>query len=156
MWDSPFVVPVAAFIAWAVVVAIKSKARYEVRKLQSQERLAAIEKGIPVPEEVPSTPEEVAPKAEKNPSRRIAYLRTAGLVCVSLGVGTVAFFWMLARVLDTHEMLCGSAAGLFPLAIGVGCLIDVASQKKDLARAVAAAPAAASAEHRELPPPYQP
>jgi len=130
--DSPFAVPVAAFAAWFGVVTVKTVARYKVRQLQSQERLAAIEKGQPVPE----TAEEFAgdaPRQGGGAKRRIAVLRTSGIVCVATGIGTALFFIMVAKVVQEPKVLCGAATALIPLAIGIGLLIDMKMQKKSLA-----------------------
>jgi Domain of unknown function (DUF6249) len=131
--DSPFSVPVAAFLAVFGIVWVKTRARYAVRKLQSQERLAAIEKGQPLPPE-PGGDEDLfgKPQKVKNPGRRIAALRTGGIVCLALGVGLFLFFVMLAHVLEVREVLSGAAVGLIPMAIGAGLLLDVRIQTASL------------------------
>ncbi len=129
---SPFVVPVAAFAAWAVVVAVKTVAKFKERELQSKERLAAIEKGMPLPPEDPSLVERAfgdhEPARPSAPSRRIGYLRTSGIVCVSVGLGLVLFFIALAHITQERLVLCGAATGLIPLAIGAGLLLDARIQ----------------------------
>jgi len=136
--ESPFVVPVAFFAAWLGVVIVKSISGYKVRELRSQERLAAIEKGLPVPPEEPTEDERELGAAQgasrgPNPARRIANLRTGGIVCISIGIGLVLFFAMLTHVIQERLLLCGAAVGLIPLAIGVGLLIDMGIQRKELA-----------------------
>jgi len=138
--DSPFVVPVAFFAAWLGVVIVKSISAYKVRELRSQERLAAIEKGLPVPPEEPTAEDKAfematgltgAPRTP-NPARRIANLRTGGIICISIGIGLVLSFAMLTHVVGERLILCGAAVGLIPLAIGVGLLIDMGIQRKEL------------------------
>ncbi|MDR3735099.1 MAG: hypothetical protein P4L10_06115 [Acidobacteriaceae bacterium] len=154
---SPFVVPIGAFIAWFGVVAVKTISRYQVRKLQSQERLAAIEKGLPVAPEDPSIIEKTFGERESsrpsNPLRRIGYLRTSGIVCISVGVGLVLFFMALAHIIQEHMVLCGAATGIIPLAIGAGLLLDARMQANAL-KADQAAAAPTPVEPPVYPPDY--
>jgi len=135
--DSPFSVPIAFFIAWLGVVIVKTVSAYKVRKLRSQERLAAIEKGLPLPPDEPTAEEKEmasglggSPRTP-NPARRIGYLRTGGIICISTGVGIMLFFMALTHIVQNRMVLCGAAVGLIPLAIGVGLLIDMSIQRKD-------------------------
>jgi hypothetical protein len=64
----------------------------------------------------------------------LANARRAGIVLVSLGVGLVLFFAALSVVVQVREVLAGAAAGLIPLAIGVGFFIDYNLQKRELSR----------------------
>jgi len=138
--DSPFVVPVAFFAAWLGVVTVKTISAYKVRKLRSQERLAAIEKGLPLPPEEPTAEDKALEMATgltgasrtPNPARRIANLRTGGIICISIGIGLVLFFAALTHIVQERLILCGAAVGLIPLAIGIGLLIDMGIQRKDL------------------------
>ena len=90
-------IPLAAIYAW-----------YHSRKLRSEERLAAIAKGVPVP-----MVEELPPHAR---SRRAGILLTAG------GFGYVLTFVLLGR----FESGASEAAvfGVIPLAIGLGYFVD--------------------------------
>lgn len=157
---SPFVVPVAAFAAWVGVVAVKTISKYKVRELQSRERMAAIEKGLPVPPEDPNIIEKAfgdrEPSRPANPNRRIAYLRTSGIVCVSAGVGLVLFFMALTHITQERMVLCGAATGLIPLAIGFGLLLDASIQARSLkeAQAAAIAPPAPPVGPPVYPPSY--
>jgi len=60
--------------------------------------------------------------------------RRAGIVLVSLGVGLVLFFAALSVVVHVREVLAGAAAGLIPLAIGIGFFVDYNLQKRELSR----------------------
>ncbi len=83
-------------------------ALYRVRKLRTDERLAAIAKGVPVP-----IAEELPPHAR---SRKAGILLTAG------AIGYTLTFMALAR----FEPDAAEAAvfGILPLAIGIGYFID--------------------------------
>jgi hypothetical protein len=137
--DSPFIVPVAgcAMILGIVVAGIWSGIRQ--REMQSQERLAAIAKGVPVP----PTLEELAilhgrPSADT--TRRRGNTRRAGIVLLGCAAGLILFFIALAEVLQIRAVLCGAAAGLIPLGIGIGFLVDSHIQSRELEEAAASGP----------------
>ena len=134
LFDSPYSVPIAgcAMIACIVVASMASTNRK--RELQSQERLAAIAKGMPVP----PTEEELAlmhGKPSTDSTRRRGNTRRAGIVLLGCAVGLILFFVALASVLQVREVLSGAAAGLIPFGIGVGFLIDSRIQTRELEEA---------------------
>jgi hypothetical protein len=49
-------------------------------------------------------------------------------------LGLVLFFITLTAVLHERAILAGAAAGLIPLAIGIGFFIDYNLQKRELSR----------------------
>lgn len=126
MFFSPFVIPVAAFALVLGIVIANNIANYNTRKLQSEERMAAIAKGLPLPE--PSA----EPVAVVDQRKRARGLRTGGIVCVAVGVGLALFSFALTWIVGEHDVLAVAAAGLIPLAIGVGLLVDYAFQMRDL------------------------
>ena len=87
---------------------------YRVRKLRSEERLAAIARGVDIPME----PE----ASQAGRSRRW------GILCVSGAVGYMLTFALIARIAtdsDGHaDALAAAAFGFIPLAVGIGYLID--------------------------------
>jgi hypothetical protein len=128
---SPFIVPVAgcAMVLGIVVAGIWSGIR--TREIQSQERLAAIARGVPVP----PTVEELAimhGKPTADGRRRRANVRLGGIVLLGAAAGLILFFIALAAVLRERDVLCGAAVGLIPLGVGVGLLIDAGMQKREL------------------------
>jgi hypothetical protein len=70
----------------------------------------------------------------KDPLRSLGNARRAGIVLVSVGVGLILFFVVLTAILHVREVLAGAAAGVIPLAIGVGFFIDYNLQKRELSR----------------------
>lgn len=136
-YNSPFIVPVAgcAMIGSIVVAGIWSKVR--TREIRSHERLARIAQGLPVEpdwEEATvrmataastSTPGGGLPRTDGSRARR------AGVVLVSIGMGLMAFFFALAVILHAPAVLCGAAAGLIPMAIGIGFLVDARLRKTE-------------------------
>jgi len=131
--DSPFIVPVAGciMILGIVVAGIWSGVRTE--EMKNQERLAAIARGVPLP----PTSEELAiihGKPSVDATRRRGNTRRAGIVLLGSAGGLIAFFIMLSAVLHVREVLCGAAAGLIPLGIGIGFMVDARIQTQELER----------------------
>jgi len=91
---------------------------YRVRKLRSEERLAALARGA----EIPIEPE----------LSQFARSRRAGILLVSGGVGMIVMFAMIARLLGEPETMVGSAIGVLPLAVGLGYFVDAALIHRDL------------------------
>ena len=135
---SPFMVPISGclMVLGIVVAGVWSGAR--TREIQSQERLAAIAAGVPIP----PTPEELAiihGKPSADQARRRANIRLAGIVLLGTALGLIAFFIVLAAVLQERNVLCGAAVGLIPLGIGLGFLVDVRIQTREMEEIAAGA-----------------
>ena len=92
-------------------------------------------RGVPLAEieKILGTGDEDKP-AVKDPLRSLGNARRAGIVLVSVGVGLILFFLVLAEILHVREVLSGAAAGVIPLAIGIGFFIDYNLQKRELSR----------------------
>jgi hypothetical protein len=91
---------------------------YRVRKLKSEERLAALARGA----EIPLEPE----------MSHFARSRRAGILLVSGGVGLIVMFSLIARIVGDSETLVGSAIGVLPLTVGLGYFVDAALIRRDL------------------------
>jgi len=89
---------------------------FRVRKLRSEERLAAIARGANVPME--------AELSEGARSRRSAILLVAG------ALGYMGTFALIARV--EPDAWVATYFGLIPLAIGLGYFVDFALIRRDL------------------------
>ncbi len=126
--NSPFIVPVAVFAMVLGIVIVNTISSIHTRRLQSEERLAAIAKGIPIPEPTP----EPIPVVDQH--RRARAMRTGGIVCVATGLGLSVFGLLLTWIVQEHNVLVVAAAGLIPLAVGVGLLVDYAFQMRDVAQ----------------------
>jgi hypothetical protein len=130
-WDSPFIVPVAGCFMIAVIVIASTAAASRKREIESQERLAAIAKGI-MP---PPTQEELAlsrPQPTSSAERRFNNIRLTGIILTCGAVGVILFFCIVSAILSQRDVLGGAACGLVPLGLGVGFLIDARLQKRDL------------------------
>jgi hypothetical protein len=130
-WDSPFIVPVAGCAMIACIVIASTAAASRKREIESQERLAAIAKGI-VP---PPTHEELAmnrPQPTSSAERRYNNIRLTGIILVGGALGVILFFCLLSTILGQRDVLAGAACGLVPLGLGAGFLVDARLQKRDL------------------------
>ncbi len=137
--NSPFIVPVAGCLMILGIVIAGNWSSNRKRELESQERLAAIAKGI-VP---PPTAAELA-FSQGRPAmslvRRRANIRLTGIVLIASAVGIVLFFLALAAILQERDVLCGAACGLIPLGVGVGFLIDTRIQSREIDESTPPAP----------------
>jgi hypothetical protein len=91
---------------------------YRVRKLRTEERLAALAKGA----EIPMEPE----------LSQFARSRRAGILLVSGGLGFMIMFAAIARIVNEPETLVAGAFGILPLAVGIGYFLDAALIHRDL------------------------
>jgi hypothetical protein len=83
---------------------------YRVRKLRSEERLAAIARGV----EIPMAPE---------PSQAVRS-RRSGILLISGAIGYILMFGLIARVANEPDTWAAAAVGLLPLCVGIGYLVD--------------------------------
>jgi hypothetical protein len=81
---------------------------YRVRKLRTEERLAAMQRGVSVPIEPDLT--------------EAAHSRRAGILLIAGAVGYMLTFTIVARV--EPDALVAGAFGAIPFALGVGYLLD--------------------------------
>ena len=83
---------------------------FRVRKLKSEERMAAIARGVTVPFETEITP---AARSRKN-----------AILLVSGAIGFIATFGAIAGITHEPETWAAAAFGFIPLAMGIGYFID--------------------------------
>ena len=91
---------------------------YRVRKLRSEERLAAIARGASVPM--------VAELSETARSRR------SGILLVSAAIGYILTFGFIAQIEREPDTWVAAAFGIIPLAIGIGFFLDATLIRRDL------------------------
>ena len=130
-FNSPYIVPVGSFVMVLGIVAVGAWSNARKRELESQERLAAIAKGLVPP---PTAAELAATQSRPATSlfRRRANIRLSGIVLLGAAAGIVLFFIALAAILQERDVLCGAACGLIPFGIGVGFLIDTRIQSREI------------------------
>ncbi len=137
--ESPFIVPVAACAMVFGIVAANAWSSARKRQIESEERLAAIARGVPVPPtmaEIALSQNKPAPDAV----RRRGAVRRGGIVLVAGAIGLALFFIILWAVIGQREILSGVACALIPLGIGVGLLIDANIQTRELEASNSIAP----------------
>jgi hypothetical protein len=88
---------------------------YRVRKLRTEERLAAMQRGVSVPIEPDLT--------------EAAHSRRAGILLIAGAVGYILTFSIIARV--EPDALVATAFGAIPLTLGLGYLIDSTLIRRD-------------------------
>ena len=88
---------------------------FRVRKLRSEERLAAIARGA----EIPMQPE----LSESARSRR------SGILLVAGALGYIATFVLIGRV--EPDAMIAATFGIIPLAVGIGFFVDHALIRRD-------------------------
>ena len=109
-------IPIISIMGGIAIAIVAIFVEGHKKELRHKERLAAMEKGIPIPEE---------PKNERRP----AHLRnrTGGLVMTLLGLAlTIALF--------TVSGPDGGVWGLLPMAIGLGLLFSSHLERKETER----------------------
>jgi len=134
---SPFIVPVVAMLIPIVAIIAGAWSNIHAGRLKADQRMAMLARGLP-PAEVEAVLNSAAAaeslRSPKDPMRSLNNVRRASIVLISGGLGVVVFFLVLEQILHVREILSGAAAGLIPLAIGIGFLIDYNLQKRDLSR----------------------
>jgi hypothetical protein len=129
--NSPFIVPVAGCAMIACIVIATGANSTRKRQIESEERLAAIARGVPPP----PTMAELALTQGRPTSdalRRRANIRLAGIILVAGAVALALFFLILWAVLGQREILSGLACALIPAGIGAGLLIDAKIQTREM------------------------
>jgi len=100
-----FGIPMAAIYAW-----------YRVRRLRTEERLAAIARGVSVPME----PE----------LSQVARSRRSGILLVAASLGYTIAFGLIARA--EPDAWVAAAFGVIPFAVGLGFFLDATLIRRDL------------------------
>ncbi len=91
---------------------------YRVRRLRTEERLAAIARGV----DVPMTAELSQP----------ARSRRAGVLLVAGAVGYILTFGLIAQIEHEPETWVAATFGIIPLAVGIGYFLDWTLLRRDL------------------------
>jgi hypothetical protein len=91
---------------------------YRVRKLRSEERLAAIARGVDIPM--------AAELSETARSRR------SGILLVSGAIGWILAFGLIAQIEREPETWIAAAVAIIPLAVGIGYFLDATLIRRDL------------------------
>jgi hypothetical protein len=90
---------------------------YHVRKLRSQERLAAMARGVEIPM--------VADLSESARSRR------AGILLCTGALGVIMAFGFIAQIERDPEVWVPAAFAIIPMAVGIGYFLDYSLIRRD-------------------------
>jgi hypothetical protein len=90
---------------------------YRIRRLRSEERLAAIARGV----EIPMEPE----------LNQAARSRRSGVLLVSGALGYIATFGLIASLQADRDIWTAAAFGIIPLAVGIGYFVDWGMIRRD-------------------------
>lgn len=134
--NSSFIVPIGAFAVAIVAIAGGIISKVQIERIRAQQRLTLLAQGVPAAEvERMLAPEEqVAQSRAYSRERSMRNTRRTTTVLISIGLGIMAFFAVLAIVLQQREIWAGVATGLIPLAIGLGFLADYRMQVREMMR----------------------
>ncbi|MCP2604862.1 DUF6249 domain-containing protein [Candidatus Aminicenantes bacterium AH-873-B07] len=103
-----FLIPIIGIIGGCLIAIFAMYFKYKERKLRQAERLAAIEKGMPLPPE---------PEEEKTIEERKRGLLTAGFITLFTGIGIFISFFFLSG-------FNVASIGFIPFAIGMGMILS--------------------------------
>jgi hypothetical protein len=92
---------------------------YRVRKLRTEERLAAIARGVAIPMEPDLS--------------QAARSRRSGILLISGALGYIVTFGIIARVVSEPGTWAAAAFGVIPLAVGLGYFLDSTLIRRDFA-----------------------
>jgi Domain of unknown function (DUF6249) len=90
---------------------------YRVRKLRSEERLAAIARGADIPMEPEMT--------------HAARSRRAAILLVCGAIGFMIAFGLIAQIEHEPDTWVAASLGIIPLAIGIGYFVDLMMVRRD-------------------------
>jgi hypothetical protein len=129
-----YAIPLGAFAVGIFAIVSGTVNQMNREKLKADQRMAMVARGMTAGDiDKLLGKNNVDGKPWRDPMQSISNTRRTAIVLISSGVGLMLFFFMVAWIVQKHEVLSGVAIGLIPLAIGVGFLIDYNLQKRDLA-----------------------
>lgn len=142
---SGVLIPIVAMLIPIVAIIAGAFNHAHQRRLRADQQMAMIARGVPLAEVEAfmqrTTPADSEDRAINDPMRSLANARRTAMVLIPLGIGLSIFFLIFGSIflakIDTTAgwaLIAVSAAGLIPLAIGVGFLYDYNLQKREMSR----------------------
>jgi len=132
---SPFIIPLGAFAVAIVAIVSGIWSDMQTKRMRADQRMAMLARGMSIEDierALGKAREEERPP--KDPLRSLSIARRTGIVLVSTGIGIIFFAVALTVILQERNVLAAAAAGLIPLAIGIGFFVDYNMQKRELSR----------------------
>lgn len=134
---SPFIIPLAGILVAIVAIVSGTFSKVLTERIKADERMAMIARGMSIDdiERVLNTRGVSGTEGSPaDPLRARSGTRVAGVVLSSIGIGLILLGIALEIILNMREVLACSAAGLLPLAMGIGFFIDYAMQRREMHR----------------------
>jgi hypothetical protein len=133
-WD-PIMIPLGAFAIAIVAIVSGVMGEAHRQRVKADQRLAMVARGMSANDIDKLLGKSSGDdKPPRDPVQSLINTRRTAILLISVGVGVIIFCLILTWILNERDVLSGAAAGLIPLAIGVGFLIDYKLQKRDLSR----------------------
>jgi hypothetical protein len=143
MQDESILVPIVALAIPIVAIAGGVVKQVHANRLKADTRMALIARGVPLGdiEAFLGEQPEAGERPVKDPMRSLGNARRTALVLIPLGISLTIFFLVFGVVIlekvdqsSGWGLIACSAAGLIPLAIGIGFLVDYHMQKREMSR----------------------
>jgi hypothetical protein len=132
-FDSAYIVPVAGCLMILGLGCFGIYSEMDQKRIRSQERMTLLARGMSI-EDIERLQRQVQNEDVTDPVRTMNNIRRTAMILFGSGAGIVAFGLLLAAILQMRVLLIVAAAGLIPVAIGIGFWIDYQMQARDLAR----------------------
>jgi Flp pilus assembly protein TadB len=129
-------IPLGAFAVAIVAIVSGILGEAHKQRVKADQRMAMIAKGMSAQDIdtlLGKATEDDQPSA-RNPLRSLGNARRTAVVLIASGLGLSLFGVLLAWIVQEHDVLVVAAAGLIPLVIGVGFVVDYHLQKRELSR----------------------
>ena len=130
---SPFVVAVAGCLMILGLGCFGIYSEMDQKRMRSQERMTLLARGMSI-EDIERLQRQVQNEDVADPVRTMNNIRRTAMILLAGGAGIVVFGLLFAAIMHMRVLLIVPAAGIIPIAIGVGFFIDYKMQARDLAR----------------------
>ena len=142
---SGVLIPIVAMLIPIVAIIAGAFNAVHQRRIRADQQMAMIARGVPLAE-IEAFQQRTATvdredRPIKDPMRSLGNARRTAMVLIPLGIGLTMFFLIFGSIMLSHVdkdagwvLIAVSAAGLIPLAIGIGFLVDYNLQKRELSR----------------------
>lgn len=130
---SPFTVAVAGCLMILGLGCYGIYSEIDQRRIRSQERMTLLARGMSV-EDIERLQRQVQNEDATDPVRTMNNIRRTSMILFGAGAGIILFGLLLAAILQMRVLLIVPAAGILPIAVGLGFFIDYRLQARDLAR----------------------
>lgn len=135
--NTPFIIPVVAMMIPIVAIISGIWGQAQARRVKADQRMAMLARGMTLEDierVLGKNDHEGNASSVKDPLRSLGNARRTGIVLCSVGIGLVLLGIALTAIIHVRQVLSCSAAGIIPLAIGIGFFIDYSLQKRELSR----------------------